>query len=123
VTVSGAAALYKIGQAFSVNKGSTKQYKEALEALGVLAKDRKRAPDLVDAHPTSIYTPDIEAKLEIVDIEYKAFEKHLYDYDGLHTTLTASETSRRTLLKIHRKYRWRNRANEKPDEHLESRRH
>jgi hypothetical protein len=123
VKVSGATALCKIGQAFSGNKGSTKQYKEALEALEVLVKDRKRAQDLVDAHPTSIYTPDIEAKLEMVDIAYRAFERHLHDYDGLHTTLTASETSRRTLLKIHRKGRWGNRANEKQDEHLERRRH
>jgi hypothetical protein len=60
--VSGATALYKIGRAFRGTKGATKQYKEASEALEVLAKDRKRAQDLFDAHPTPIYTPDIKAK-------------------------------------------------------------
>jgi hypothetical protein len=36
-----------------------------------------------------------------MEIAYRALGKHLHEYDGLHATLTASGTSRRTLLKIH----------------------
>ena len=105
--VSGAKALYKIGKAFSETQGAEAQYAEAAKFLECFATDRQRARDLIFTHPTSKYTPDVQAKLELIDKAYQAFEKHQDDYKQLDTTLIATGRIRRDLLKLHsKKVKW-----------------